>query len=316
VQRNFPIKRLSLFASARSVGKSLEFNGQQIPIQEATPSSVSGHDIVFMSAGATRSREFASAALDSGAIVIDNSSAFRMQPDVPLVVPEVNPDQMGAEHSLLSVANCTAILLCTAISPLRQLGRFDRLIVSTYQSASGGGAMMMEQLKLETKAALGGPPAPDSTLQYPYAFNLFSHNTPIGSDGFNEEECKVIEETRKILNDPGLKIAVTCIRVPVLRAHTETVVIEFADTAPTVESVRNVLSQASGVKLMDDRVNNIFPNPAEASGQDEVLVGRIRLDPSNPKAIILMLCGDQLLKGAALNAVQIAELALAKRFQA
>lgn len=310
-ERKFPIRDLKLLASERSVGKEMEFNGKTYQVQEAVESAFEGVEVAFFSAGASRSKALIPAALSAGALVVDNSSAFRMNPDVPLLVPEVNPDTLQ-DKRLISVPNCTAILLCVAINPLRALGQFDRLIVSTYQSASGGGAAMMHQLEQETKALLNDEALPPSKLNHRYAFNLFSHNTGIGEEGYNEEEMKVMEETRKILGLNSLKMNVTCVRVPVLRAHTETVTIEFKDKAPSVETIREVLSKAPGVKLVDDREKNIFPTPLDASGQGDVLVGRIRHDLSNPNAISLMLAGDQLLKGAALNAVQIAELALGR----
>lgn len=288
----------------------MSFASELIPIREARTDSFEGIDVAFFSAGATRSRELIPAALEAGALVIDNSSAFRMDSAVPLLVPEVNPDALSSTNRLISVPNCTAILLCVAINALRSLGKMERLIVSTYQSASGGGAAMMHQLEEETRALLNDSELPPSKLNHRYAFNLFSHNTAIGTDGYNEEESKVIEETRKILGMPELRINVTCVRVPVLRAHTETVTIEFDGPAPSVEAARQALANAPGVRLVDDRGNNVFPTPLDASGQGDVLVGRVRQDLSNPNAICLMLAGDQLLKGAALNAVQIAELAL------
>ena len=309
-ERNFPVSELRLLASKNSVGKTLSFGGNPVSVEEATTTSFEGIDVAFFSAGATRSRELIPAALAAGALVIDNSSAFRMDSEVPLLVPEVNPESFGPSNRLISVPNCTAILLCVAINSLRTLGKMERLIVSTYQSASGGGAAMMHQLQEETRAYLAGTELPVSKLNHQYAFNLFSHNTAIGADGYNEEEAKVIEETRKILGMPELKINVTCVRVPVLRAHTETVTIEFEGPAPSVEAAREALSQAAGVRLVDNRDENHFPTPLDASGQGDVLVGRVRQDVSNPNALSLMLAGDQLLKGAALNAVQIAEFAL------
>ena len=304
-ERNFPIRELKLLASERSVGKDLDGH----KVQLAEPKAFEGVDIAFFSAGASRSKALVPSALQAGALVVDNSSAFRMDAGVPLVVPEVNTDAIG-KNRLLAVPNCTAIILVTAIHPLRQLGNFSRVIVSTYQSASGGGAAMMRLLEDETRAVLGHGDKPESPLNAPYAFNLFSHNTPIGDDGFNEEESKVMAETRKILGLPNLKLNVTCVRVPVLRAHSESVTIEFDGPAPTREAVTAILSKAQGVKVIDDREANRFPTPHDASGQGDVLVGRIRQDPSDPNALCLFIAGDQLLKGAALNAVQIAEAAL------
>jgi aspartate-semialdehyde dehydrogenase len=305
--RRFPVGDLRLLASARSVGKTATFAGKEYPIEEALPTAFEGVDVAFFSAGATRSRDLAPAALEAGALVVDNSSAFRMQPDVPLIVPEINLDAAPKGAKLVSVPNCSAILLLMAIHPLRSLGKVERLIVSTYQSASGGGAAVMEELRESTRAYLEGREYPPKAVQHPYAFNLFSHNTAIGPTGANEEETKVVEESRKILGMPDLKVNVTCVRVPVLRAHSESVTIEFDGPAPTEEEARAALAASPGVRVVDERDLNLFPMPAHASGQGDVLVGRIRQDPSNPNGLCLFLAGDQLLKGAALNAVQIAE---------
>ena len=308
--RDFPVGCLRLLASARSVGKVGIFNGKEYPIELAQPSSFEGIDVAFFSAGASRSRELAPHAIQAGALVIDNSSAFRTDPAVPLVVPEVNSNAIGPGNRLIAVPNCSAIILLVAVNPLRQLGQIERLIVSTYQSASGGGAAMMRLLEEETKALVCGQELPASPLTNRYAFNLFSHNTPINGDGYNEEEAKVIFESRKILAMPELRVNVTCVRVPVLRAHTESVTVEFTGPAPSIEEIRSAMSKAPGVKLLDDREGNRFPTPLDASGQGDVLVGRIRQDLSNPNAICMLISGDQLLKGAALNALQIAEAVL------
>ena len=305
--RDFPVGSLHLLASSRSVGKTLLFRGEEIVVAEATPEAFEGVDVAFFSAGASRSKALVPAALSAGALVIDNSSAFRMRADVPLVVPEINLDAVPKGGKLVAVPNCSAILLLMAIHPLRALGRIERLIVSTYQSASGGGAAVMEELREATRASLEGRAYAPQAVPHPYAFNLFSHNTAIGETGANEEETKVVEESRKILGMPDLRVNVTCVRVPVLRAHSESVTVEFAGPAPSEEAVRAALEAAPGVRVVDDRAANRFPMPAEASGEDDVFVGRIRQDPSNPNGLCLFLAGDQLLKGAALNAVQIAE---------
>jgi len=304
---NFPVGNLKLLASERSAGKQLSFKDEQLCIEVAGPESFDGVDIAFFSAGATRSRSLVPAALKAGAICIDNSSAFRMDPEVPLVIPEINWSAVKPDDRLFPVGNCTAIVLCMAVAPLRKLGKIERLIVSTYQSASGGGAAMMEELESQTRAVLEGKPAEPKVLPQPYAFNLFSHNTPINEFGYNEEEWKVIHETRKVLEMPDLKVNVTCVRVPVLRAHSVSVTVEFAGEAPSLEAIREALSHADGVKVVDDRAANRFPTPLEASGKEDVFVGRIRKDLSHPSAISMFVAGDQLLKGAALNAVQIAE---------
>jgi aspartate-semialdehyde dehydrogenase len=312
-ERNFPIANLKLLASERSVGKTAMYKGQTIVIEEAKPDSFAGVDFAFFSAGASRSRALAPAAIEAGAIVIDNSSAFRMDPEVPLAVPEVNPDVITPTSRLFAVPNCTAIILLVAIKPLFALGKVDRVVVSTYQSASGGGAKVMDELLSETAQAVGAGEdqgGREKVLPHPYAFNLFSHNTPINEHGYNEEEWKVIQESRKILGLPDLRINVTCVRVPVVRAHSESITVEFAGDAPTEEQVRQALSVAPGVKVVDDRETNTFPMPITASGQGDVLVGRIRKDVSHPSAISMFVAGDQLLKGAALNAIQIAEYLL------
>ncbi len=308
-ERGFPVHSLALLASSRSIGKTVAYRGAYLPVREATADAFRGVDVAFFSAGASRSRELAPAALAAGALVVDNSSAFRMDPEVPLLVPEINPGALGGNR-LAAVPNCTAIILTMALHPLRALGTVRRVVVSTYQSASGGGAGMMRLLEEQTRAALDGDPGPESPWGEPYAFNLFSHNTPVGPDGHNEEESKVMAETRKILGMPGLGLNVTCVRVPVLRAHTESVTVEFDGPAPSVEEARRALEAAPGVSLVDDREANRFPTPHRASGGDDVLVGRLREDPSNPNALCMLVAGDQLRKGAALNAVQIAELAL------
>ncbi|MFZ4507917.1 MAG: aspartate-semialdehyde dehydrogenase [Fimbriimonas sp.] len=309
-EREFPISSLTLLASERSVGKQVSFRGETLTVQEATPESLRDTDVAFFSAGASRSRLLAPAALEAGAWVIDNSSAFRMDPNVPLVVPEINPDHVGPDSRLIAVPNCTAILLLMTVHPLRALGQIERLIVSTYQSASGGGASVMRELEDQTADVLAGRPAVPNVLPHPYAFNLFSHNTPVGPDGLNEEESKVIAESRKILGLPDLRVNVTCVRVPVLRAHSETVTVEFAGPPPSLDAVLAAWEAMPGVRIVNDPAKNHFPMPLEASGQDDVLVGRLRPDPSNPNAISYFLSGDQLLKGAALNAVQIAEQVL------
>ncbi|MBV6458729.1 MAG: Aspartate-semialdehyde dehydrogenase [Fimbriimonadaceae bacterium] len=236
-----------------------------------------------------------------------------MDPSIPLVVPEINPHHLKPESKLISVPNCSAIILLMALAPLQKLGTIDRVIVSTYQSASGAGAAAMMELQEQTRDVLEGREPVPKVMPHPYAFNLFSHNTPVDADGYNEEEVKVVQESRKILDRPDLKLNVTCIRVPVLRAHSESVTVEFSGRAPSLETVRECLDEAPGVRLVDDRHGNKFPMPLEASGQDEVLVGRLRHDLSNPNGLCMFVSGDQLLKGAALNAIQIAEAMIAKR---
>jgi aspartate-semialdehyde dehydrogenase len=305
-RRNFPVASLKLLASKRSVGKTLEFKGKPHKVEELAADAFKGVDIAFFSAGATRSREFIPAAKAAGAVVIDNSSAFRMDPNTPLVVPEVNPGDLRRHKGVIANPNCTAAILAVAVWPIHQAVGIRRIVVSTYQSASGAGAAAMQELEDQTHEYAEGKEITHSVFPHQIAFNVFSHNTPVAENGYNEEENKVVEETRKMFHAPDLPIVPTCIRVPVLRAHSESIVLELA--APmSPEEARTILSRAPGVKIVDDPANNHFPMPLEASGDLDVHVGRIRRDLSNPNGLALFVAGDQLLKGAAWNAVQIAE---------
>lgn len=306
-EREFPLASLRLLASSRSAGRTLPFRGRDVRVQELTRDSFEGCDIAFFSAGASRSREFAPAAVEAGAVVIDNSSAFRMDPAVPLVVPEVNPEDIAWNRGIIANPNCSTIIMLMAVAPLRKLGKIRRVVVSTYQAASGAGAQAMQELLEQTAQVLKNQPVIPQVFPHPIAFNLFSHNTKIDADGYNEEERKMILESRKILHDESLRITATCIRVPVLRAHSESINVEFEGACPSPEAVRRTLAAFPGVALVDDVASNRFPMPIEASGKDEVLVGRIRADLSNENAIDMFVCGDQILKGAALNGFQIAQ---------
>jgi len=307
--RRFPLAELRLFASSRSAGKQLEFRGQALTVRELAEDSFQGVDIALFSAGGATSRRFAPIAVRAGATVIDNSSAFRMDPAVPLVVPEINPHTIRAHRGIIANPNCCAIISITPLWPVHRANRIVRLVLATYQAASGAGAAAMEELRESTRAYLEGRSYRNTVLPHPYAFNLFSHNSRIDPQtGYNEEETKVIQETRKIFGDPQIRISATCVRVPVLRAHS--VAISFECERPiSPAEVRGLLEGTPGVKLVDDRERNYFPMPQDASGQDPILVGRIRQDLSDPggRSIALFVAGDQLLKGAALNAVQIAE---------
>lgn len=313
-ERKLPVRRVSLWASARSAGTRLPVNGIEVPVQELTDRSFEGVDYAIFSAGGERSRRFAPLAVRAGAVVIDNSSCFRMQGDVPLVVPEINGADLRRHRGIIAVPNCTAIVMAMAVWPLHCVNRVRRIVVSTYQATSGAGAAAMEELRTQTADVLAGRAAQPRIFPHPIAFNLFSHNTAVGPDGYNEEERKVIEETRKIFHAPDLAITATCIRVPVLRAHSESVNLTF-EKRMTPEEVRDILSRAPGVALVDDREANRFPMPLDASGRDECLVGRIRQDASQPdgRGIDLFVAGDQLRKGAALNAMQILEQLLVLR---
>lgn len=305
-RRSFPVERLLPLASARSAGTTVLFKGEPLVVQEASADAFKDIDLAFFSAGATRSRLLVPAARQAGARVIDNSSAFRMDPSVPLIVPEVNGPSLPTGADLVANPNCVAAILTMVLGPLREIAPLRRVVVSTYQSASGAGARAMDDLIVQTKAALANEPVIPKILKHAYAFNLFSHDSDIEENLFNGEENKVIAETRKILDLPTLPLAITCVRVPVLRAHSMSVNIEFSKPFDVADVCRR-LANAGGVTLTNDHRTNHFPMPLEVTGTDDVAVGRIRRDPSCPNALNLFLCGDQLLKGAALNAVQIAE---------
>ena len=308
-ERRFPLSELRLFASARSAGKMLAFRGQALAVRELNEHSFSGVDIALFSAGGSTSKRFAPIAVRAGATVVDNSSAFRMDPGVPLVVPEINPHTLRSHQGIIANPNCCAIIAITPLWPIHRSNRIRRLTLATYQAASGAGAAAMQELLESTRAYLEGRAYQHKVLPHPYAFNLFSHNTSIDPvTGYNDEETKVIQETRKIFGDPDIRVSATCVRVPVLRAHSVAITLE-CERPITPAQVRELLQSAPGVKLVDDAQRNYFPMPQDASGQDPILVGRIRQDLSDPggRSICLFVAGDQLLKGAALNAVQIAE---------
>jgi len=309
-KRRFPVGKLKALASARSAGKTLGFRGDTITVEELTEESFDGVDLALFSAGSGVARKYAPIAASAGAVVIDNSSAFRMDPKVPLVIPEINARRIADHKGIIAVPNCSAITALVPLWPIHRNNRIKRVILSTYQAASGAGAAAMEELVESTRASLAGLAYQQKVMPHPYAFNVFNHDTRIDpATGYNEEETKVIRESRKILEDDGIAIGVTCVRVPVLRAHCQA--ITFECERPISEAqVRDLLSDAPGVKIVDDRARNYFPMPLDASGQDNVLVGRIRKDLSDPTghSISMFVAADQLLKGAALNAIQIAEL--------
>jgi aspartate-semialdehyde dehydrogenase len=308
--RGVPVKSLKLLASARSAGRQQVFRGETLTIEELTSNSFDGVDIALFSAGSGISRQYAPVAVKAGTVVVDNSSAFRADPAVPLVVPEINARRIASHKGIIANPNCSAITALVPLWPVHQANRVKRLIISTYQAASGGGAAMMQELEESTRAYLDGRDYAPKVVKYPYAFNLFSHNTAIDMDtGYNDEETKVMTEARKIFEDDAMAINATCIRVPVLRAHS--VSMTFTCERPiTPKEVRALLEKAPGVKVVDDWANNYFPMPKDASGQGDVLAGRIRKDLSDPSghSISMFVAADQLLKGAALNTVQIAEL--------
>jgi len=306
-QRNFPVASLKLLASPNSVGRQISFRGEPFVVASVSAESFKDVDLVFASAGARVSREWLPQAVAAGAVCIDNSSAFRLEPEVPLVVPEVNPHAAFQHQGIIANPNCTTILMCVVINPLHKVIPIQRIVVATYQSASGAGARAMEEVKAQARDVLAGKEAIAEVLPYPLAFNLFLHNSPMTEWHYCAEEWKMVRETKKIMEAPTLRITATCVRVPVLRAHSEAVNIEFAQPFPPAKA-REILQTAPGVELVEDFARNYFPMPTLASGKDAVLVGRIRQDVSHPHALDLWLCGDQIRKGAALNAIQIAEL--------
>ncbi|XP_028095993.1 uncharacterized protein LOC114295897 [Camellia sinensis] len=315
--RSFPYRSIKMLASKRSAGKHLTFEGNDYVVEELTPESFNGVDIALFSAGGSISKKFGPIAVDCGSIVVDNSSAFRMDENVPLVIPEVNPEAMAhiklgnGKGALIANPNCSTIICLMAATPLHRHAKVLRMVVSTYQAASGAGAAAMEELEQQTREVLEGKPPTCNIFNQQYAFNLFSHNAPILSNGYNEEEMKLVKETRKIWNDMNVKVTATCIRVPVMRAHAESVNLQFENPLDE-DTARDILKNAPGVVVIDDRAANRFPTPLEVSNKDDVAVGRIRRDVSQDVnyGVDIFVCGDQIRKGAALNAVQIAEMLL------
>ncbi len=308
-ERDFPLKSLRVLASHRSAGRKLKFKGEELTVEELTARSFEGAELVLASAGGGISKEFVPHAVAAGAVVVDNTSAFRMDPDVPLVVPEVNAEDIATHKGIIANPNCSTIIMNVPVWPLHKVNPIRRIVMSTYQAVSGAGARAMAELEASTRASLAGESFQPKELPHPSAFNVWSHGTEIGEDGYNLEERKTWRETRKIFHCREILITATCVRVPVPRAHTESINIEFHEPI-TEGEVRRILADAPGVKIVDDRERNYFPMPIDASGADDVLVGRIRSDVSLPdgRGIHLLVCGDQIRKGAALNAVQIAEL--------
>lgn len=307
-ERDFPFDSLKMLASSRSAGKKIEFKGKEYTVEELTKKSFHRVDIALFSAGASRSKEFGPAAVEAGAVVVDNSSAFRMNPEVPLVIPEINPQAIKENKGIIANPNCSTIIGIVPVWPLHKANPVKRMVVSTYQAASGAGHSAMVELQVQTQEILDGKEPTRKAFPYQIAFNCFSHNAPLAPNGYNQEEMKMVHETRKIFDCAEIAITCTCIRIPVLRAHCESINLEFTE-AITPNQVRDLLSTAPGVALLDDRENNRFPMPIDASGKDDILVGRIRQDESIPEnhGINIWVAGDQLRKGAALNAVQIAE---------
>jgi aspartate-semialdehyde dehydrogenase len=308
-ERKFGFDSLKMLASHRSAGKEINFMGKTYIVEELTADSFEGVDIALFSAGGARSREFAPAAVKAGAVVVDNSSAFRMDPEVPLVVPEINADAVKQHKGIIANPNCTTIVADMAVYPLHKVNPVKRMVVSSYQAASGAGQSAMLEMIQQAQEVLEGKPVTCKTLKYQLAFNLYCHDSKIGPNGYNEEEMKMVKETHKIFGCDDIAITCTCVRVPVIRAHSESINLEFSNPI-SPDEVREILKKSPGVSIIDDRENNRFPMPIDASGKDDVYVGRIRQDESIPdnRGINLWVSGDQIRKGAALNAIQIAEL--------
>lgn len=306
-KRKFPVGELKLLASKRSVGKKLVFAGREYPVLELTSESFKDVDIALFSAGGARSKEFAPAAVRAGAVVVDNSSAFRMDPAVPLVVPEVNPEAIFTHQGIIANPNCTTIIMAVAVFPIHKINPIKRIVVASYQAVSGAGAKALEELKNQLQDLIQDKAPQAKVFKHVIANNVFSHDSDMLDNGYNQEEMKMLHETRKIFKCPDLQVSPTCIRVPIFRAHSEAIHLELTNKVD-LNSVRKSLENASGVKIIDDRAKNYFPMPLDVTGRDEVLVGRLREDLNLPNGLNLFVCGDQILKGAALNAVQIAEI--------
>lgn len=307
-RKNFPIKELRLLASARSVGKKLPFKGEEIDVQLLSKDAFDGIDIALFSAGASRSIEFAPAAVASGAIVVDNSSAFRMDKDIPLVVPEVNPHAI-AEHTnrgIIANPNCSTIQMMVALKPIYDKVGIKRIVVSTYQAVSGSGAKAIEELKAQVHDYVAGKDLKAEVYPHQIAFNCLPHIDSFLENGYTKEEMKMVNETRKIFEDDAIGVTATTVRVPVIYGHSESVNIETKKKI-SASDVKALLSDAPGVQLIDDPSKNLYPLATDCAGKFETLVGRIREDESIENGINLWVVSDNILKGAALNAVQIAE---------
>jgi aspartate-semialdehyde dehydrogenase len=313
-KRDFPIKKLTLLSSARSAGKSVMFKGERILVQEAKPESFEGVDIALFSAGGSVSKEMAPEAVKRGAIVVDNTSAFRMDPEVPLVVPEVNEQDLKSHNGIIANPNCSTIQMVVALEPIRKEYGLNKVIVSTYQAVSGAGSAAIQELKDHTRALLSEEPFEPKILpvksdkkHYQLAFNAVPQIDVFTENGFTYEEMKMINETKKIMHMPNLKVAATCVRIPVETGHSESVYFEVEKDSVSVSDIQAILQKADGVVLEDDPSNQVYPMPAHAVGKNDTFVGRIRKDLDEKNAFHMWVVSDNLLKGAAWNSVQIAE---------
>jgi aspartate-semialdehyde dehydrogenase len=306
-ERKFPVSRLSLLASKRSAGRTLGFAGNDYPVQELTERSFTGVDYALFSVSSSISKAFGPAAVRAGAVMIDDSSAFRMDPHVPLVVTEVNPHALSHHQGIIAHPNCSTIPLVMVLKPLHQVAHVKRVVVATYQSVSGAGGSAMDELERQTRALIAGEAASTSVFPHQIAFNCLPHIDAFGELGYTGEEWKMVRETHKILEDDSIRMSTTTVRVPVYRCHSEAVNVE-TERRVTPQEVRELIAAAPGVAVIDDPEKSQYPMPITAAGRDEVFVGRIREDPSHERAVNLWLVSDNLRKGAALNMVQIMEL--------
>ncbi len=310
--RNFPASRIVPLASARSAGTTVPFREGELLVEEMTPRIFQNIDIALFSAGADVSRMFREDVVKGGAVMIDNSSAFRMDEDVPLVVPEVNPGDLAWHSGVIANPNCSTIQMVVALKPLDDLARIKRVVVSTYQAASGAGMAAMDELYDQTRDFLDGKPLGIKAFSDQIAFNTIPHIDVFLDDDSTKEEWKMVVETKKIMGNPDIQVAATCVRVPVLRCHGEAINVEFVDPDADVtpEAARAALAKAPGITVMDDPAHNVYPMPGLLAGTDDTYVGRIRRDDSVDAGLAMWVVADQIRKGAALNAVQIAELLL------
>jgi aspartate-semialdehyde dehydrogenase len=305
-QREFPLRELKLLASPKSAGKILKFKGEEIPVAALSPDSFRSVDIALFSAGANTSREYAPHAVSAGAVVIDNSSAFRMEPEVPLVVPEINPADLQKHRGIIANPNCTTIISLMALYPLHKVFRVKRVIASSYQAVSGAGAKAVQELLNQSKSFFSGEPAIPEVFAHTIAFNVLPQVDVFLENGYTKEEVKFVNESRKIMHHPTLRASITCVRVPVFRAHSIALDVEFEQPV-SVERARDVLAKFPGLELVDDPGAKRYPMPLSVAGKNNCQVGRVRTDSALDNGLALWVCGDQLLKGAALNALQIAE---------
>jgi aspartate-semialdehyde dehydrogenase len=307
--RGFPASRIIALASHRSAGRELPFGDDTLVVEEMTPSSFAGVDIALFSAGGSVSKQMRDAVVGAGCVMIDNSSAFRMDEDVPLVVPEVNPADVRDHSGVIANPNCSTIQMVVALAPLHDLAPIKRVVASTYQAASGAGAAAMEELYDQTRQFLDGEEPTVEEFAHRIAFNVIPHIDVVMDDLSTREEWKMVAETKKIMHAPDIEVHANCVRVPVLRCHSEAINVEFAEPV-SLEEVRGALESAEGVAVMDDVREGVYPMPAFLERTDETYVGRLRVDSTVPSGISMWVVADQLRKGAALNAVQIAELLL------